>query len=116
MESLYDSFFIHHAKLEVLKMWEEIHGDGTRYQLAAEGLGNENVGVHPLYMGIRYANALWKLESYPIEKAIAELKTITEESKEMTKEKIEKSSTKKTEKIEKIPVGRTASMKQMVTK
>lgn len=107
---------VNRAKLEVLKMWEEIHGDGTLYQLAAEGLGTENVGVHPLYMGIRYANAIWKLELYPTEKAMAELKTVTEEQKEMPKEEAKEPPAKKVEKIEKMPVGRTASGKQTVTK
>ena len=106
---------VNRAKLEVLKMWEEIHGDRSLYQLAAEELGRENAGVHPLYMGIRYANALWKLEPYPTEKAVAELKTLIEEPKGMWKESQEPPA-QKTEKIEKISANKTASRRQAAAK
>lgn len=78
-------------------------------------MGKENAGVHPLYMGIRYANALWKLEPYPTEKAVAELKTLTEEPKRMWKEAQEPPA-KKAEKVEEISVNRTASRRQAAAK
>lgn len=56
---------VNQAKLEVLKLWAELYKDGMLYQLMANGLGKENVGVHPLYMGIRYSNAKWELAQYP---------------------------------------------------
>lgn len=100
---------VNQAKLEVLKMWEEMYGDGILYQLTANGLGKENMGVHPLYMGIRYTNAIWKLEPYPTEKVRTELKSAAE-----AEPSSEKSG--KMEKIEKMPTGRTASRKQTTAK
>lgn len=110
---------VNRAKLEVLKMWEEIHGGGMLYQLTADGLDKENVGVHPLYMGIRYANALWKLEPYPAEKIRAELKGVVDAAKKIQREDVKEPSAEKSEKMEKIkkmPTGRTASGKQAAEK
>lgn len=113
---------VNRAKLEVLKMWEEIHGGGMLYQLTADGLDKENVGVHPLYMGIRYANALWKLEPYPAEKIRAELKAVVDAAKKIQREDVKEPSAEKSEKMEKIekikkmPTGRTASGKQAAEK
>lgn len=43
----------------------ETHKEGKLYQLTANGLERSNLGVHPLYMGIRFSNAQWSLEEYP---------------------------------------------------
>ena len=56
---------VNQAKLEVLRMWTETHKEGKLYQLTADGLEKDNIGVHPLYMGIRYSNAQWRLTEYP---------------------------------------------------
>lgn len=106
---------VNQAKLEVLKMWQEMYGDGMLYQLTADGLDKENAGVHPLYMGIRYANALWKLEPYPAKKVRAELKAVAEKAKEMPETK-EDTKEQPTGKIETISVGKTASKRQKAVK
>lgn len=62
------SKIVNQAKLEILKLWEGTYKDAELFQLTADGLSKDNVGVHPLYMGIRYSNALWKLEHYPTKK------------------------------------------------
>lgn len=64
---------VNQAKLEILKMWEEMYGDTKLYQLTADSLDKDNVGVHPLYMGIRYSNATWRLEHYPTKDVMAKL-------------------------------------------
>ena len=56
---------VNQAKLEILKMWTEMHKEGKLYQLTANGLEKGNIGVHPLYMGIRFSNAQWSLTEYP---------------------------------------------------
>ena len=64
---------VNQAKLEVLKMWTEMHKKGKLYQLSADGLGKSNIGVHPLYMGIRFSNAQWSLTEYPHASVMKEL-------------------------------------------
>lgn len=56
---------VNQAKLEILKMWAETHKDGKPYQLTTNGLERSNIGVHLLYMGIRFSNAEWNLTEYP---------------------------------------------------
>lgn len=89
---------VNQAKLEILKMWEEMYGDANLYQLTAAGLDKDNVGVHPLYMGIRYSNAVWGLEHYPIKKAMAGLEEARKEANSETKTEI------KAEPIQKLQV------------
>lgn len=73
-------------------------------------------------MGIRYANALWKLEPYPAEKIRAELKAVVDAAKKIQREDVKEPSAEKSEKMEKIekikkmPTGRTASGKQAAEK
>lgn len=67
---------INQAKLEILKMWAEMYQNTEVYQLSANGLAKDNIGVHPLYMGIRFSNAPWKLTAYPILKAIKDLASL----------------------------------------
>ncbi|WP_164516825.1 DUF1643 domain-containing protein [Clostridium transplantifaecale] len=64
---------VNQAKLEILKMWTELHKTAKLYQMTADGLDKDNIGVHPLYLGIRYANATWKLAPYPHAKVLKEL-------------------------------------------
>ena len=56
---------VNQAKLEILKMWTEMHKQGKLYQHSADGLEMSNIGVHPLYMGIRFSNVQWSLTEYP---------------------------------------------------
>ena len=55
---------VNQAKLEILKMWTEMHKEEKLYQLMANGLEKSNIGVHPLYTGIRFSNAQWSLTEY----------------------------------------------------
>lgn len=71
--SLQTSKTVNQAKLEILKMWTEMHKNTELYQLTTTGLKKDNIGVHPLYMGIRYTNAQWSLETYPLSKVMKEL-------------------------------------------
>lgn len=64
---------VNQAKLEILKMWTEAHKEGKLYQLTADGLEKGNIGVHPLYMGIRFSNAEWGLVEYPHTSVIKDL-------------------------------------------
>lgn len=61
------------AKMEILKMWMELYKEEKLYQLSVDGLAKENIGVHPLYLGIRHSNAKWKLTTYPHTKVLKEL-------------------------------------------
>jgi len=38
-----------------------------------DGLRNDNIGVHPLFLGIRHSNSKWKLVDYPYQKVSEEL-------------------------------------------
>ena len=64
---------VNQAKLEILKMWTEMHKERKLYQLTADGLEKSNIGVHPLYMGIRFSNAQWNLTEYPHASVMKEL-------------------------------------------
>ena len=64
---------VNQAKLEILKMWIEMHKERKLYQLTANGLEKGNIGVHPLYMGIRFSNAQWSLTEYPHASVMKEL-------------------------------------------
>ncbi len=75
---------VNQAKLEVLKLWTETHKTGTLYQLNVDGMGNDNVGVHPLYLGIRHSNAEWKLKEYP---HMEVMKALIEEGKKVQEKK-----------------------------
>ena len=81
------SKIVNQAKLEVLKMWKEMHGDTALYQLTADNLGKDNVGVHPLYMGIRFSNATWRLEHYPTKDVMVKLEEAKKEIKPEVKAK-----------------------------
>ena len=64
---------VNQAKLEILKMWTEMRKEGKLYQLTANGLEKSNIGVHPLYMGIRFSNVQWNLTEYPHASVMKEL-------------------------------------------
>lgn len=64
---------VNESKKRLLELWNQICGDRLLYQLTVSGMGKENVGVHPLYLGIRHSNAVWKLSNYPYKKVLKEL-------------------------------------------
>lgn len=61
------------SKQRILELWEDTQPGGTLYQLTAEGTEKENPAVHPLFLGIRYSNSIWKLKAYPHKKVLKEL-------------------------------------------
>lgn len=61
------------SKQRILELWEETQPGGTLYQLTAEGMKKENPAVHPLFLGIRYSNSVWKLKAYLHKKVLKEL-------------------------------------------
>ena len=62
------------SKQKVLESWLALHPEEKLYQLTADGMDKDNYGVHPLYMGIRYSNAIWKLSPYPVKKALEQFR------------------------------------------
>lgn len=71
---------VNRSKQRVLESWLALHPDEKLYQLTADGMDKDNYGVHPLYMGIRYSNAEWKLSSFPVKKVLEQFQK-EEESK-----------------------------------
>lgn len=61
------------SKQRILELWEETKPGSTLYQMTAEGMKNDNPAVHPLFLGIRYSNSVWKLKTYPHKKILKEL-------------------------------------------
>lgn len=61
------------SKQRILTLWERERPSEPLYQLTADGLTKENLGTHPLYMGIRYSQACWKLASYPHKRILKEI-------------------------------------------
>ena len=63
------------AKKRILEIWTKIHPAVVLKQIVTDGLPKEVSGVHPLYMGIRYSNAKWRLGTFPTKR---ELKILAE--------------------------------------
>ena len=87
------------SKQRILELWEKEQPSGTLYQLTADGLPKDNLGVHPLYMGIRYSQACWKLATYPYKKILKELKAELDAREAKGKEKLSKSGKEDSEKL-----------------
>jgi hypothetical protein len=87
------------SKQRILELWEKEQPSGTPYQLTADGLPKDNLGVHPLYMGIRYSQACWKLATYPYKKILKELKAELDAREAKGKEKLSKSGKEDSEKL-----------------
>jgi hypothetical protein len=64
---------VNESKKRLLEIWIEMYPELQIYQLTANGLAKETMGVHPLFLGIRYSNSIWKLSVYPTKKALKEL-------------------------------------------
>lgn len=75
------------SKQKVLESWLTLHPDEKLYQLTADGMDKDNHGVHPLYMGIRYANSIWKLSPYPVKKVLEQFKKEEENKSEEKNDK-----------------------------
>lgn len=78
------------SKQRILELWETEQPQGSLYQLTVDGLTKDNIGVHPLYMGIRYSRAVWKMTIYPHKKVLKEIKAQLEEKKAKSKEPVSK--------------------------
>lgn len=60
------------SKQRILELWEETQPGGILYQLTTEGMKKENLGIHPLFLGIRHSNSVWKLKTYPYKRVLKE--------------------------------------------
>lgn len=69
------------SKQRILKLWDETQPSRPLYQMTVEGLPKDNIGVHPLYLGIRYSQACWKLVDYPHKKVLQQLNAQMEAKK-----------------------------------
>lgn len=80
---------IRESKLRILEIWESKQPSRPLYQLAVDGMKNDNVGVHPLFLGIRHKYSQWKVVEYPHKKVMEELKELIgeKEAKKETKTK-----------------------------
>lgn len=74
------------SKQRILEIWEEDQPSGSLYQLTVDGLTKDNIGVHPLYMGIRYSQGYWKMVSYPHKKILKEIKAQLDAKKAKNKD------------------------------
>lgn len=92
------------SKQRILELWIETQPSKPLYQMSVEGLPKDNIGVHPLYLGIRYSQAYWKLADYPHKKVLQQLNAQMEAKK--TKSNKSASKTEKEEaSIEEVPKG-----------
>lgn len=89
---------VNHSKELILSLYEEVCPGQKLYQLTCSGLEKDNMGVHPLYLGIRHKNATWNLSVYPHQKVLKELaknnsSTANPSEQKRTKSKKSKSQT-----------------------
>ena len=80
------------SKQRILELWEVEQPQGTLYQLTVDGLTKDNLGVHPLYMGIRHSQGFWKLTAYPHKRVLKEIRAQLEAKKAKGKDSNTKSS------------------------
>lgn len=73
------------SKQKVLESWLTLYPDEKLYQLTVDGMDKDNYGAHPLYMGIRYSNAVWKLTPYPVKKILERFRKEESRSEEKNK-------------------------------
>lgn len=74
------------SKQRILELWEETQPSVSLYQMTVTGLPKDNIGVHPLFLGIRYSQACWKLTTYPHKKVLKEIKAQLEANKAKSKD------------------------------
>ena len=61
------------SKQRILELWESEQPSRPLYQLTVDGMKNDNIGVHPLFLGIRHSQSYWKLVEYPRKKILKDL-------------------------------------------
>ena len=61
------------SKQRILELWESEQPSRPLYQLTVDGMKSDNIGVHPLFLGIRHSQSYWKLVEYPRKKILKEL-------------------------------------------
>ncbi len=76
---------IRESKQRILEIWESVQPSRPLYQLAVDGMKNDNIGVHPLFLGIRHKYSQWKVVEYPHKNVMKELEALRKE-KESEKE------------------------------
>ncbi len=74
------------SKQRILELWDVEQPQGSLYQLTVDGLTKDNLGVHPLYMGIRHSQGFWKLTAYPHKRVLKEIKAQLEAKKAKSKD------------------------------
>lgn len=67
------SHAVNEAKKQIIELWLETNTQVPLYQLTANGLEKNIIGVHPLHLGIRYSNSVWEFTMFPHQKALKEL-------------------------------------------
>lgn len=77
---------VNQSKQRILEYWLEHFPNEKLYQLATKGM-EPNTGIHPLFMGIRYGNAIWSLEPYPTKKILRNLQRAEQEKIEIEQAK-----------------------------
>lgn len=78
------------SKQRILELWDVEQPSGSLYQLTVDGLTKDNIGVHPLYLGIRHSQGFWKLTSYPHKRVLKEMKAKLEAKEKKRKDSVPK--------------------------
>lgn len=94
------------SKQRILELWDVEQPSGTLCQLTVDGLTKDNLGVHPLYLGIRHSQGFWKLTSYPHKRVLKEMKAKLETKETKNKVNDSKAGEKNTETQTTIKSGR----------
>lgn len=80
---------VNQSKQRILEYWLEHYPNEKLYQLTTKGIEPNAYGIHPLFMGIRYGNAVWNLAPYPMKKVLKDLQKMEQEKIENEKAKQE---------------------------
>ncbi len=73
------------SKQRILELWDVEQPSRSLYQLTVDGMTKDNLGVHPLYLGIRHSQGFWKLTTYPHKRVLKEIKAQLEKKKAKSK-------------------------------
>lgn len=92
------------SKQRILEIWESEQPSRPLYQLTAEGMKKDSIGVHPLFLGIHHKYSKWKIMEYPHKKVMKELDAQMK-AKETKKEVKSKATAKNTAKGKKKEVS-----------
>ncbi len=74
------------SKQRILELWDVEQPSRSLYQLTVDGMTKDNLGVHPLCLGIRHSQGFWKLTTYPHKRVLKEIKAQLEAKKMKSKD------------------------------